>query len=68
MLMYNSIILSSCLFGSFYIFTKSFELINQSIMENKKIQYELIVINGLTFMMSGSIFLYGFYSLNFSRL
>ncbi len=56
--MYKSIILSSCLFGSFYIFAKSLELINISYLENKKISNKLI-INGLTFIFSGSVFLLG---------
>ncbi len=50
--MYNSIILSSCLFGSVYLFSKSLELINKSILENKKIPYKLIII---TFVLSGYI-------------
>ena len=56
--MYSSIILSSCLFGSVYIFSKSLESINKSFLENKKIPNKLIIINGLTCMFSGSIFLY----------
>ena len=58
--MYNSIILSSCLFGSFYICSKSLELINTSLLENKKIPRKLILINGLTFVLSGSIIIYSF--------
>lgn len=57
--MYKYIILSSCLFGSVYIFSKSLELINKSSLENKKIPNKLIIINGLTFVISGSVFLYG---------
>ena len=60
--MYNSIILSSCLFGSVYIFSKSLELINKSHCENKKIPHKLIVINSLIFVISGSIFAYSFKS------
>ena len=56
--MYNSIILSSCLFGSVYIFSKSLENINKSFLENKKIPNKLIIINGLTCIISGSVFLY----------
>lgn len=58
--MYRSIILSSCLFGSFYIFSTSLVLINRALLENKKIPNELIVINGLTLMISGSICIYNF--------
>ncbi len=54
--MYNSIILSSSLFGSIYLFSKSLELINKSLLEKKKIPYQLIFINGFTFIISGSIF------------
>ncbi len=54
--MYNSIILSSSLFGSVYLFSKSLELINKSLLEKKKIPYQLIFINGFTFIISGSIF------------
>ncbi len=55
--MYNSIILSSSLFGSIYLFSKSLELINKSLLEKKTIPYQLIFINGFTFIISGSIFL-----------
>jgi len=58
--MYNSIILSSCLFGSVYLISISLELINLSLLENKKIPHKLIIINGLTFVVSSSIFIYGF--------
>ena len=57
--MYNSIILTSCVFGSVYIFSKSLENINRSLLENKKIPNNLIIINGLTYIFSGSVFLYG---------
>jgi hypothetical protein len=56
--MSNSIILSSCLFGSVYIFSKSFESINMSFSENKKIPNKLIVVNGIICLISGSVFLY----------
>ena len=58
--MYNSIILSCCLFGSVFLFSKSLELINMSLLENKKIPHKLILINGLTFVTSGSIIIYSF--------
>ena len=66
--MYNSIILSSCLFGSVYLFSKSLELINRSLLENKKMPPKLIIINGLTFMLSGSIIIYSFNFINLSNL
>jgi hypothetical protein len=57
--MYNSIVISSCLFGSVYIFSKSLNLINELfLLENKKIPHTLILINSLTFVISGSIFIY----------
>jgi hypothetical protein len=55
--MSNSIILFSSLFGSVYLMVKSLELINLSLLENKKIPRELIIINGLTFATSGYIFI-----------
>jgi hypothetical protein len=64
--MYDSIILSSCLFGSVYIFSKSLELINMSLLENKKIPRKLIVINGLAFIFSGSIIIRNFKLVNSS--
>jgi hypothetical protein len=57
--MSNSIILSSCLFGSVYLMTISLGLINMSLLENTKISRELIILNGLTFVVSGSIFIGG---------
>lgn len=55
--MYNSVILFSSLFGSVYLMSISLGLINMSFLENKKIPRELIIINGLTFMVSGYIFI-----------
>ena len=66
--MYKSIILSSCLFGSFYLCSTSLLFINRSLLENKKIPNELIVINGLTFFVSGSIVVYNFSLLNSCHL
>ena len=58
--MHNSIILSAGLFGSVYLCGISFVLINNSMMENKEMPNKLIVFNGLTFMLSGSIVVYSF--------
>jgi ABC-type Na+ efflux pump permease subunit len=55
--MSNSIILFSSLFGSVYLMTISLGLINSSFLENKKIPRKLIIINGLTFVASSSIFI-----------
>jgi hypothetical protein len=57
--MSNSIILFSSLFGSVYLMSISLKLINKSLLKNKKLPRELIVINGLTFMVSSSIFIGG---------
>jgi hypothetical protein len=55
--MYNSIILFSSLFGSVYLMSISLGMINSSILENKKLPQELIIINGFTFAISSSIFI-----------
>jgi hypothetical protein len=60
--MYKSIILFFHLFGSVYLFTKSLEQINKLFLENIKIQKKLIVINGLSFVFSGSLFLYNIHT------
>ena len=62
--MYKFIILSSCLFGSVYLCSTSLLLINRSLLENKKLPNKLIIINGLTFLVSGSIVVYNFSLLN----
>lgn len=66
--MRNSIMLSSCLFGSVYLMSKSLELINRSVLDNKKMPHELIIFNGLTFVVSSSIFIGGFTLLSLSYL
>ena len=57
--MYNPIILSASLFGSFYLLSQSLEFINRSQLENKPMSHELLIIN--IFTMSGSMvtILYG---------
>jgi hypothetical protein len=55
--MYHSIILFSSLFGSVYLMSISLGFINRSLLENKKMPRELIIINGLTFVVSGYIFI-----------
>ena len=62
--MYTFIILSSCLFGSFYLCSTSLLLINRSFLENKKLPNKLIILNGVTFLVSGSIVVYNFSLLN----
>lgn len=56
--MQNSIIVSSCLFGSVYMCSTALQTINQAFLENKKIPNDLILINGLTFLISGAVFLH----------
>jgi hypothetical protein len=65
--MNNHIILSSCLYGSIFIFTISLTLTNNALLKNKKISKELYIINGLTMFASGSIVIYNFSLLNFSH-
>jgi len=62
--MYNSIILSCCLFGSVYLFSNSLEFLNKSLLKNYKIPYNLIVMNSFIVVMSGSIFVYSFHFFN----
>jgi hypothetical protein len=54
--MYNPIILSSCLFGSVYLFSISLILTNRALLEDKQIPNKLFIINGLTMLVSGSIY------------
>lgn len=56
--MYNSIILSSCLFGSYYLFSISLQLINKTLLEDKKIPVKLMLLNGFTFGMFGFMVVY----------
>ena len=53
--MYNGIIIMGVLYGSVYIFCKSLELINKLSIENRESKR----INGITFVISGCIFVYG---------
>jgi hypothetical protein len=65
--MYNSIIISSCLFGSVYIFSTSLYLINNALLlENKKLTKKIILLNAFPFIITGSVFIYSFnYSFKF---
>ena len=58
--MLDSIVLSSYFFGSVYLFSKSLEMINRTYLEDKKIPDKLIVLNGLTFVMTGTIVVYSY--------
>ncbi len=55
---YDSIIISSCLFGSVYIFSSSLQLINESFSRSKNL-FMLNTLNTLVTVVSGSIFIYG---------
>lgn len=51
----NYIILSTGLFGSVYLCSTTLTLINMTYIENKKMPNELIVLNWLTFIITGSL-------------
>lgn len=59
----NSIILSACLFGSVYLCSTTLTLINMTHIEKIKIPNGLIVLNGFTFIMTGSLVIYTFAAL-----
>jgi hypothetical protein len=58
--MQNSIILSHILFGSVFLFSRSLELLNKTMSDNKKTQWKLFLINGSIFVASGTILMYSF--------
>ena len=62
--MYNNIILSSYLFGSFYLFSKSLTLTNMRLLEDNKMPNELFIINDLSILVFGFIVVYNFNLLN----
>jgi hypothetical protein len=55
---YDSIIISSCLVGSVYIFSNSFKITNELFLYNKNC-FMLDTINTISTVISGSIFIYG---------
>lgn len=62
----NNIILSSCFFGSIYLFSTSLEFVNRALLikddKDDKVPNKLfMMINGLTMLVSGSIISYGVY-------
>lgn len=59
----DSIILSAGLFGSVYLCSTTLTLINMAHIENKKMPNNLIILNGLTFIMTGSLVIYTFTAL-----
>ena len=66
--MNNSIILASCLCGSFYLCSQTLSFTNKAILENKRIPRKLVFINGFTFLVCGSIIICCFQSLQFPRV
>ena len=61
--MYNHIVVTTCFFGSIYLFGISLSLTNKALLEDKKIPYKLFVINGLTMMASGYIIMHSIQNL-----
>ena len=62
--MHNSIILSSCLFGSVYIYVNSIKQINMLFLQKKTISNRLIILNSLCFTFSSLNFYMIFLLLN----
>ena len=62
--MYNSIILSSCLFGSVYIYVKSIKQINMLFLQKKTISNRLIILNSVCFTFTSLNFYMIFLLLN----
>lgn len=62
--MENTIVLSACLFGSVYIFGTSLRLINESCLEERAVTDKVNMMNGITGIMSGLVFMYCCYKAN----
>jgi hypothetical protein len=54
----NFIVTFFCLFGSIYTFNSTLMLINYSLLQDKKVPIKLNIINGMTLVISGSIYIY----------
>lgn len=59
--MLYSILISSSLFGSVYLVSKSLEMINKMFLNGKKISHKLFIINSSIFTVSSFIFGYTLY-------
>jgi hypothetical protein len=59
--MLYSILVSSSLFGSVYLVSKSLEMINKMFLHGKKIPHKLFIINSSIFTVSSFIFGYTLY-------
>ena len=72
--MYNSIIITSCLVGSIYMFTDSLKLINKTLLllknkENTEVSRNLLIIDSVVCVSSGAIIIYSInYLINFTPL
>ena len=64
--MFNTITICSTLFGSVYLCSVSLALINNSLSEEKKIPKQVMLLNGLTFLASGSVF-FGYIGIHYSK-
>lgn len=64
--MFNTITICSTLFGSVYLCSTSLYLINKSMMEEKTIPKQVMLLNGLTFLASGTVF-FGYIGLHYSK-
>lgn len=65
--MHKTILLSGYLFGTVYLFSDTLKIINKMSTENKEIPNKLILLNGFTLAITGSLVLYNF-KLAFSSL
>lgn len=59
-----TIILSSCILGSVYVFSSSLRLINESCLEERSVTDKVNVFNGTASIISGLIFVYSCYKAN----
>ena len=65
--MQNCIIVSYSLFVSGFLFSHSLYLLNRSFLQNKPSNRKFILINGIIFVVSGSIFISSSCLLNLSH-
>ena len=56
--MHDSIVLSSCLIGSYVLFSVSLSSINMAYIKNRIIPSQLMLLNGLTLGFSGTTIFY----------
>lgn len=63
-IMYNQLILGSYLFGSFYLFSTALETTNRALMGFNKVPYGVLMLNGLTMLVSGSLIVFNNFTLS----